>query len=181
LRSSSNTCCYPRRKFCSKRCKILGQRGVSVPKGTQTIEERFWKHVQKSENGCWLWTGYRQKQTGYGLFGIGSRVDGTKRPVLAHRWIYEHIHGPLPGPHVKVCHQCDNPPCVRDEHMFSGTQAENIADMIAKGRRRSKLSKEDASEIRRRRSGGLSYANLASEFDVSFASISRIVNGQAWM
>ena len=179
-----------KRRFCSKACKFAAQLGVPLPKGTQTTEERFWKHVQKSEDGCWLWMGHRNKKSQYGIFGVGSRTDGTRRVVLAHRFIYELKHGKLPGPHIKVCHTCDNHPCVRDDHFFVGTQADNIADMITKGRDRklsgehhpcAKITASDAENIRLiYAAGGVTQTVLAARFGLTQGHINNILRHRVW-
>jgi hypothetical protein len=93
------------------------------------IVERFWEKVAKGE-GCWNWTGYR-KDKGYGT--IHNSDGETKRPVLAHRLSWEIANGPIPDG-ICVLHRCDNPACVRLDHLFLGTKADNNADMKAKGR-----------------------------------------------
>lgn len=92
-------------------------------------EIRFWRHVDK-RGDCWLWTGYRNEK-GYGHF---VPVSG-RSPVKAQRFAYQLAKGLIP-PGLCVCHRCDTPACVRVEHLFLGTIADNNRDMIAKGRHR---------------------------------------------
>jgi len=146
-----------------------------VPK---TTDERFFAKVRlPTEDGCWPWIGARTDD-GYGSFWNGEwRDEKHRRPVtvLAHRWIYEHLVGEVPEG-LYVLHHCDNPWCVYPKHLFVGTQADNVADCVAKGRRnykrsdhfaRGKLSHEERVEIRRLRAEGLSQVEIAARFNVS--------------
>lgn len=93
----------------------------------EPIEARFWQFVDKSGD-CWVWTGARNK-AGYGRFGQG----GDTRMVYAHRASYELHYGPVPTG-MFVCHTCDNPSCVRPDHLFVGTRGDNMRDAHQKGR-----------------------------------------------
>lgn len=109
-----------------------------------TTEERFWQHVDKGDgSGCWVWTGaYAKERTRplpYGAFCY--RLGGKRVWIMAHRFSWEmhngKIEGHVPGDQDKeicVLHKCDNTRCVRPDHLFLGTDADNIADCIAKGR-----------------------------------------------
>lgn len=75
---------------------------------------------------CWVWKASR-KENGYGQFFV------NRRPVYAHRYAYAATHGEVPEG-LRVLHKCDNPPCVRPDHLFVGTAQDNANDAIAKGR-----------------------------------------------
>ena len=90
-------------------------------------EKRFWMQVHKS-SGCWVWVGNRIPQ-GYGTIGVGGK------PVRAHRYSWELHNGPIPDG-LFVLHRCDNPPCVRPDHLFLGTALDNSRDCVDKGRHR---------------------------------------------
>ena len=92
---------------------------------SMTDEERFEQFVDRSGD-CWVWTGWINHY-GYG----GFRFRGKSRG--AHRVAYELAHGPF-DEKLHVLHRCDNPPCVRPDHLWLGTQADNMADMKRKGR-----------------------------------------------
>lgn len=143
----------------------------------QPVQTRFWPKVRVAE-GCWEWLGARQT-SGYGAF----RMSQPRRMVAAHRAAYELTYGPIPEGLV-VCHHCDNPTCVRPDHLFLGTLADNSADMVAKrrscaGQRHGnhKLTTAQVAEIRRLYAAGtVSQHKLAEAFGVSQPHIHRIVH-----
>jgi hypothetical protein len=92
---------------------------------------RFWENVEKTEgNKCWIWNGSKDL-AGYGKLSVGGQ--GNKYDIRAHRLSYEMRFGPITGDNV-ICHTCDNPSCVNPNHLFEGTQKENMKDMSRKGR-----------------------------------------------
>lgn len=88
---------------------------------------RFDGQVQKSD-GCWLWTGH------VNTWGYGNiRVNG--RWALTHRLAWERANGPIPEG-LSILHRCDDPRCVRPDHLYAGTQRENVRDQVERGRKR---------------------------------------------
>lgn len=99
----------------------------------QTLEERFWAKVDTSGD-CWVWTANCLKDKDgnrrYGLIGAGRRGEGM---LYAHRVSWTLHKGAIPK-NMKVLHKCDNPQCVNPDHLFIGTQLDNVRDMHEKGR-----------------------------------------------
>ena len=143
------------------------------------IADRFWAKVAKSgPDECWEWNGNRNPR-GYGSLTLGSRRDGTRRTVRAHRVSWELAYGAIPDG-LCICHTCDNRACVNPAHLFLGTQADNVADCMRKGRHHAKLGADEVRAIRDASARGQSQYSVATEFGVGQAHVSRIVNGQRW-
>lgn len=146
------------------------------------LAERFWEKVDKS-GPCWLWTASKDRN-GYGRI---MRPGGRGGPLLATRVSWELAYGPI-SPGMGVLHHCDNPSCVRPDHLFLGDQALNMRDCAGKGRttrgehsRSAKLTEDDVREIRRRyREGGISQTALAREYGLCQASVHELVSGKTW-
>lgn len=161
-----------RGKFCSRECSALGR--------TMNID-CFMEHVQKRESGCWEWVGAISRD-GYG------RVKHNHRGTPAHRFAYEQLVGPVAGG-LLVCHRCDNPKCVRPEHLFLGTPAENSADMVLKGRQKfkrgsahanAKLNEQQVRVVLERLRAGETQISIANDYGVRHCTISLIALGKAW-
>jgi hypothetical protein len=140
------------------------------------------RYIPEPNSGCWLWTGRISKQHGYGLF-----ASGRLEPVIAHRWAWELLVGPIPEG-LLVCHHCDNRACVNPQHLFLGTHADNTADMVKKGRARgggsinaarsrTHLTDNDVVAIR---SSDLKRQQLATIYRQSVENIRRIQLRQSW-
>lgn len=96
-----------------------------------TVEERFWAKVDKTEGGCWLWLGGTTGTTSgsaYGRFLPDGQRSGDRKPVLAHRFAYELLEGPIPEGYTldHLADRCQSTLCVNPAHLEPVTIAENI-------------------------------------------------------
>jgi hypothetical protein len=140
----------------------------------------FWERVDQSGD-CWLWLG-RVAGKGYGQ--ITTKWFTTE---IAHRIAYQLEVGPIPDG-MLVCHHCDNRLCVRPSHLFVGTPADNVADMLRKGRSirigtlnpYAKLTEAEVREIRVARARGELIAVIAHRFGVTPGAIDAILRGLTW-
>ena len=172
------------------------------PDISQSDQSRFWDKVCVTPD-CWLWTGHVSSE-GYGRFYLGRKTR-----IAAHRLSYEIVHGAAPSTLV-VCHVCDNRPCVNPQHLFLGTQADNVEDCVRKGRHgsvlkpwrvptgdrngarthpetrqgennaKSRLTEVQVIEIRRLGSEGVPSNVLGRMFDIPTAYARAIVRGLRW-
>lgn len=110
-----------------------------------TLEERFWKLVDKSGE-CWLWTGSKD-EGGYGI-SIGKNPPERR----AHRMAWYLTYGTIEDG-LCICHHCDNPPCCRPDHLFKGTHGDNQRDAWAKGRKKKKFGKDNPMYGKRKANG----------------------------
>lgn len=154
-----------------------------------SLAERFHaKYIPEPNSGCWLWDA-AVSTGGYGRIG-----DGSSKVLQAHRVAYEIHRGPIP-PGLNVCHRCDVPLCVNPEHLFLGTQRENLDDMTRKGRAsraglrvqigerhsRSKVTADQVRAIRHAYDTGLSnQTELGATYGMTPAGIGYIVRRKHW-
>ena len=138
--------------------------------------------VAKSDD-CWEWTGGRTG-AGYGAFTVGDTFR------LAHRWQWAHHNGPIPKG-MYVLHHCDNPACVRPDHLWLGSPLANMRDKVAKGRHvagrllgtahpRAKLTDDDVRAIRVAYANGGSYRTLGAQYGMGRTTIRNIVKRTLW-
>lgn len=155
----------------------------------EPISDKF----EKTPSGCWEWT---ESTTG----GYGDlRWDGRVRK--AHRVAYSLANGGIPDG-KQVNHHCDNPPCVRPDHLYAGTQSENMKDAYRRGGKdivsgedhpmygadqsgesngNSKLTERDVVKIRERYdNGGVTQKELGDRYDIETGSVCSIVRGKSW-
>lgn len=155
------------------------------------IEKRFWQKVNKDGpvpahvphlGKCWTWISVIKKKKGYGV------LYRLRKELLAHRISYEIFNGEIPTG-LLICHKCDNRSCVNPDHLFAGTQKDNIQDSLSKGRMlgprgtkngANKLTESQIIEIRTMRTSGATLVAIAGKFGISFQHVGAICSGFKW-
>jgi len=148
-------------------------------KKAQSLKERLDLKTVKG-SGCWEWTG-TINHYGYGVLCYRRKYQ------VAHRWSYIANKGPIPEGSV-VCHKCDNTRCVNPDHLFLGTQADNVRDMISKGRMVNRYDKHGIKlnpykvEIIHELAQivGLTHKNIANFVGVSRSLVGLVINKKRW-
>lgn len=134
--------------------------------GTSSYERTMIMSVWEGE--CLVFVGARDR-SGYGRIG----TTGTTRSMLAHRAVMEHHHGPSKR---LVLHSCDNPPCVRIEHLRYGSTTDNVRDAVERGRARATVVLDDE-QVVAIRNDLRPQRVIAAEYGISQPHVSRIRRG----
>jgi HNH endonuclease len=139
-------------------------------------EIRFWRRVEM-RGECLVWTGACDRD-GYGVFNLprDDTPSGERVWIYAHRFVWTLAHGPIPDG-MQVLHDCDNPPCITDGHLFLGTNLDNVADRVRKLRGGTKLTEAKARAIL---IDCRSTKAIASAYGISDSLIYMLRSGRVW-
>lgn len=161
--------------------------GRKVEVGRTLLEKatrKFLRGIRKLPDGCWTCdTAYRTKS---GYLHLQITESGVQHVFKVHRFSYEHFVGPVPKGKL-VCHECDVRSCCNWEHLFPGTQSDNMQDMVRKQRglvgeksAKTKFTEKDVLRIYRYIDAGLTRKAIAERFGVAAVTISHIATGRNW-
>ena len=140
---------------------------------------------------CWNWLGTLKgtdKLKQYGSITVGSRIDGTRKQMSAHRFSYQVFNGEIPVG-MFVCHTCDNPKCVNPKHLFLGTRQDNVDDRESKNRNvissgekhgNSKLTELQVLNIRQLKIDGVSRLEIHKITGISKTLIKEVLTYRNW-
>lgn len=178
---------FRKRRACNKRCasmdreaRIKARRAAALGVPVEDYDAAYFgSFVDRSagEAACWPWMG-TLSHDGYGLFCVKRKWRKASRVALK-------FSGANVPDDMCVCHTCDNRRCCNPAHMFLGTNADNTADKVAKGRQSrggavSKLTADQVRIMRTDAASGLTHAALSRQYGISRPSVSAIVRRKTW-
>lgn len=168
--------------YCLRHYKLLWRYGETTERGARhdSPDKRFWRYVDKSGE-CWNWTGHKDKD-GYGTLTV-KLPNGQHSPVRAHRFSMR-LHGAEIADDALVLHRCNNPSCVNPDHLYVGSQVQNMRDRIEfrgdwKGEKHhnAKITEDDVIGI-------LSFIGpaykAAEQYGISASQARNIIKGRQW-
>lgn len=138
------------------------------------VNHSFWSRLERNKaTGCWEWQG-GTTTFGYGAVGFGTKFYTT------HRLAYQLCCGDIPDG-LFVLHKCDNPKCCHPAHLYAGTPRDNMIDVAKRGRKKTKLTRDQVKEIRAACDAGKeSYPKIGKRFGVSGVMVRRIDKRLSW-
>lgn len=141
-----------------------------------TLAQRLDHYTDKSggPDACWPWMGAGPADDGYG------QLLWQRKPQRAHRLAWINANGPIQPDKPHILHKCDVRSCVNPDHLWAGTNAENNADMIAKGRAVYPHGKLTEADVRAIRAASGMQKDIAKRFGVDQANVSLIRSGKIW-
>lgn len=141
-------------------------------------KEQLLSRITKNEvTGCWIWMGALFQGSGYGQF---SNRALSKSPTTAHRASWEILRGPIPKGKM-ILHKCDNRKCVNPDHLYPGSNAQNMRDRSLRGFvHQRRLDEDKVREMRRLRQKGWSWRKLAARYDVHVNAVVEATMGRSW-
>jgi hypothetical protein len=148
----------------------------------ESLQQKLLACIKKTDNGCWEWT-RSCNPNGYAQLGYKHRLIRAHR-ASAHAFLGLDLSSPL-----CVCHKCDNRKCINPNHLFIGTNQDNVDDKMRKGRLNpplgsrssfARLSENDIPLIRNRISSGEKLASIARAYKINPCAIWSIKHGHTW-